>query len=87
MRSMATARIPTPITVAVSSVTLLTTALFLVALQTIGKLTAALANDVSTVVLPASEALILPCMARVAAAAVVLALLTKPPKTPVANMP
>ena len=74
-------------TVAVSSVTLFTTALFLVALQTIGKLTAALANDVSTVVLPASEALILPCMANVAAAAVVLALLTKPPKTPVANMP
>jgi hypothetical protein len=35
---------------------------------------------VSTVVLPASEALILPCMAMVAAAAVVLALLTSPPK-------
>jgi hypothetical protein len=29
----------------------------------------------------------LPCIAIVAAAAVVLALLTKPPKTPVASMP
>ena len=87
MRSMATARIPIPITVAISMVTLLTTALFLVVLQTIGRLTAALAKDVSTLALPASEALILPCMAIVAAAAVVLALLTRPPKIPVASMP
>ena len=87
MRSTATARIPIAITVAISMVTLLTTALFLVALQMIGRFTPALANDVSTVVLPASEALILPCIANVAAAAVVLALLTKPPNTPVASMP
>ena len=55
--------------------------------ETIGRFTAALASDVTTVALPASEALILPCVARVAAAAVVLTLLTKPPKTAVASMP
>ena len=68
-------------------VNLLITVLFLVVRQIIGKLTAALASDVSTVALPAREALMVPCIAIVAAAAVVLALLTRPPKTPVANMP
>ena len=64
-----------------------TTLLFLVVRQRIGRLTAALAKEVSTVALPASAGDILPCIAMVAAAAVVLALLTRPPKTPVANIP
>src|SRR6202050_487056 len=63
------------------------TVLSLVVRQTMGRFTPALANEVSTVVLPASAAVILPCMAMVAAAAVVLALLAKPPKMPVARMP
>lgn len=82
-----TATIPIEITVPTSRVNLLTTVLFLVVRQTIGRLTAALVRDVSTVVLPASEGLIFPCIAMVAAAAVVLALLTRPPKMPVANIP
>jgi hypothetical protein len=49
--------------------------------------TAALVKEVRTVALPAREALIFPCIAIVAAAAVVLALLTSPPKIPVANIP
>jgi len=54
-----------------------------------GRFTAALASDVRTVVLPASAGVILPCMAMVAAAAVVLALLSNPSKIqiPVASMP
>jgi hypothetical protein len=40
-----------------------------------------------TVVLPAKAGLIFPCIAIVAAAAVVLALLTSPPNTPGASMP
>lgn len=87
MRSITTAAIPTAMTVAISSMIRLTTSLFFVALHTIGKLTAALVKDVRTVALPASEAVIFPCMAMVAAAAVVLALLTSPPNTPVANIP
>lgn len=82
-----TATIPMETTVAISRVNLLITALFLVVRQTIGRLTVALVKDVSTVVLPASEALIFPCIAIVAAAAVVLALLTSPPKMPVASIP
>jgi len=39
------------------------------------------------VALPASKAVILPCIAIVGTAAVVLALLTSPPKMPVVNMP
>src|SRR5437016_4809921 len=81
MRSTATAAIPIPTTGVISMVNLFTTALFLVVRHTIGRLTAALAKDARTVALPASEALILPCIAIVAAAAVVLALLTRPPKT------
>jgi hypothetical protein len=87
MRSTATAKTPVAITVAISMVSLFMTGLLFVIRHTIGKLTAALVRDVSTVALPASHALILPCMAIVAAAAVVLALLTRPPKTPEANMP
>jgi hypothetical protein len=87
MRSIVTTATPVPITVAIWIVNLLTTALFLVVRHTIGRFTAALLKDVSTVALPARAALIFPCMAMVAAAAVVLALLTKPPKMPVANMP
>jgi hypothetical protein len=69
------------------TVSLLTTGLFWVIRQTIGRLTTALVKDVSTVALPASDALILPCIAIVAAAAVVLALLTSPPKMPVTSIP
>src|SRR5208282_5058196 len=87
MRSIATAAIPVAMTVAIWMANALMTVLFLVVFQIIGRFTAALAKDVSTVVLPARAAVILPCMAMVAAAAVVLALLTKPPKTPVASMP
>jgi len=87
VRSIATAAIPTPRTVAILRANVRTTALLLMVRQTIGKFTAALAKDVNTVALPANEAVIFPCMAIVAAAAVVLALLTRPPKMPVANIP
>ena len=87
MRSIVTATIPVPITVAILIVNALVTALSLVVRQTIGRFTPALAKEVSTVVLPARAAVILPCIAMVAAAAVVLALLTSPPKMPVASMP
>lgn len=40
-----------------------------------------------SVLLPLSEVVIWPCIAMVAAAAVVLVLLTSPPNTPVANIP
>ena len=86
-RSRVTAATPVPITVTIWIVNLLITVLFFVVRHTIGRFTAALAKDVSTVALPARDALIFPCIAIVAAAAVVLALLTRPPKTPVANMP
>ena len=78
---------PIKTTVTISIVNRLTTALFLVARQTMGRLTAALAKEVRTVVLPARAALILPCIAIVDAAAVVLALLTRPPTMPVASIP
>jgi hypothetical protein len=75
------------IRVAISSASLPRADLFLVARQTIGTLIAALAKEARTVALPARDALILPWLAIVAAAAVVLALLTKPPMIPVASMP
>ena len=86
-RSTATAATPIATTVNTSTLNLRTTALFLAARHTIGRLTAALDKEARTVVLPAKAGLIFPCIAIVAAAAVVLALLTSPPKTPVASMP
>src|ERR1700733_2954690 len=86
-RSTTTAATPIATTVKTSTLNLRTTALFLAARHTIGRLTAALDKEARTVVLPAKAGLILPCIARVAAAAVVLALLTSPPNTPVASMP
>jgi hypothetical protein len=82
-----TAAIPVAITVAISRANLLMTVLSRVVRHTIGRFTAALVSDVSTAVLPASDGLILPCIAIVAAEVVVLALLTRPPKMPVASMP
>ena len=84
---MATAAIPVATTVDILNVSDFMTAVFFVVRQTIGRFTAALARLVRTVALPASAGVILPCMAMVAAAAVVLALLTKPPNTPVASIP
>lgn len=70
-----------------STLNLRNTALFLAARHTIGRLTAALDKETRTVVLPVKARLIFPCIAIMTAAAVVLALLTNPPKTPVASMP
>src|SRR5580704_3390107 len=87
MRSTATAAIPVAMTAVILMVKVLITALSLVVRQTMGRLTAALAREVRTVALPASAGDILPCMAMVAAAVLFLALLTRPPKTPVATRP
>ena len=87
MRSTATAAIPIPITVAIFTVNPLTAALSLVVRQMMGRLTAALAKDEEGIVLTAVAGYFALHDNRVAAAAVVLALLTRPPKTPVANMP
>lgn len=55
--------------------------------HTIGKLIIALAIEEIIAVLPARLGAICPCIAMVAAAAVVLALLTSPPTKPVTSMP
>src|ERR1700685_3112957 len=87
MRSMATAAIPVASTVTILKVRDFTTAVFFVVRQTMGRFTAALERLGRSVALPARAAVILPCMAMVAAAAVVLALLTSPPNMPVASIP
>jgi len=61
--------------------------LFLVTRQIIGRLIAALASEARTVVRPATAGLTWPCIAMVAAATVVLALLTSPPRKPTASTP
>lgn len=61
--------------------------LSLVTRQIIGRLIAALASEARTVVRPATAGLIWPCIAMVAAATVVLALLTNPPRKPTASTP
>jgi len=78
---------PTIITAMISIVNRFTTYLSFIVFQTIGRLTMALASEEIIVTLPAKEAVILPCIAIVAAAAVVLALLAKPPNRPVASSP
>lgn len=65
----------------------LTTFLLLMVFQTIGKSITALAMDDIIATLPATVAVILPCSAIVAAAAVVLAELINPPKKPVTIIP
>jgi len=76
-RSTTTAARPVATTVNTSTLNFRTTALFLAARHTIGRLTAALDKEASTVVLPARAALIFPCLAIVAAAAVVHPLLER----------
>lgn len=78
---------PIPITTDSSIVNFLITALSLMLRQTRGRLMTALAKDEIIATFPAREAVIFPCMAMVAAAAVVLALLTNPPNKPVASNP
>ena len=73
--------------VAVSIVSLFMTVLLLVVRHTMGRFTAALAREARIVALPARDGLIFPCIARVAAAAVVLALLTSPPAMLTASIP
>lgn len=80
-RSKITTAIPTIITAIISMVSLLTTFLSLIVFHTIGRLITALASEDTMVTLPANEAAIFPCMAMVAAAAVVLALEASLPKT------
>ena len=81
IRSTTTAASPIPTTVNTSTLSLRTTALFLAARHTIGGFTAALDREARTVVLRAKAGLTNPCIASVAAAAVVLALLTSPSNT------
>ena len=87
MRSIATAIIPARATVAISSISRFVIVLSFVVRQTIGRLMTALAKEASTAALPADDGLSWPCTAIVAAAAVVLALLTSPPIMATANIP